>query len=318
MSSNNSYLETKHFDSPSEFLDYLQPRNPRWLPSDADSIPWVFRGQRRSEWGLIPSAMRTDWFDEFKSQKREHLKRLIQDNIRSDEFRSNHDMLLEMLLQVAAEWQAVEEFVNLADQVGHPIPDDNRWGREPFSLQNLIKEFNMDYRPDKGYPTSPAGIEYSLAQHHGVPTRALDWTFLPFVASFFAAEEAVKANETLDFDIAVWSINYVELNSTDLEIVTQRRAKISFLHAQSGLFIYDRDSNTHYLKFGCWRTFEKALEDSTATTISPILRKVTLPAVEANELLRLLSAENITRAHIMPTYDNVTETLKLRRRLIGS
>ena len=48
----------------------------------------------------------------------------------------------------------------------------------------------------------------ALAQHHGLPTRLLDWTYSPLVAAHFALTELESYNE----DGVIWALNYVELN----------------------------------------------------------------------------------------------------------
>jgi hypothetical protein len=320
-------VQIKNCQTVDEFLDFLNIANPIWLPGHELTSSWVFRGQRKSAWTLLPRAFRKckeenegdcedvekEWFRDFKDEQVDKINDLIRDKA------TVTPRLFELILQMAAEWKILEEFVDLADDVGHAIPEDGRMARGRYSLKTVIDELS----PPSFIGALPESIELSLAQHHGIPTRLIDWTTMPYAAAFFAAEQALTNESDLasQYQIAVWAINTAYIDSdpfdyskaTDLRVVRQRRGKISYLHAQGGLFIYDLMANKYFIEHEIWRSFEEAIRARNPVPKERILRKVTLPATLAANLLHKLLVQSKTRAHLMPTYDNITYTLRLNR-----
>jgi len=87
------------------------------------------------------------------------------------------------------------------DRLGGTHPPHSKSDLEEHILRNFIRYS----RPHLG--TDPVNDWEQLvsAQHHGVPTRLLDWTYSPLVAAFFAT----RANKTREeHDRAVWRLDW--------------------------------------------------------------------------------------------------------------
>ncbi len=103
--------------------------------------------------------------------------------------------------------------------------------------------------------------------------------------------------------IAVWALHSGHLLFDRTWVPYEvPRSQIGFLHAQSGLFTYHRSADVYFVQHGTW----PRLEDRCSETF---LTKMLLPSHEADELIRLLFAENVSRVHLMPTLDNIRKTL---------
>jgi hypothetical protein len=159
----------------------------------------------------------------------------------------------------------------------------------------------------------------AVAQHHGVPTRLLDFSYDPNVAAYFAAENPPTAAE----EIAVWCVDLelIALAAKDLhcqlEIVTVPKVRNRNLAAQKALFLLDLD-----VALGRYAAFESSIAEHirSGAQVGRVpegscgVRKFCLPTSECGTLLDLLERLGVDRAHLMPSFDGVVRELESRRR----
>jgi len=83
------------------------------------------------------------------------------------------------------------------------IPSDD-WRKRELKMYHMFRERLLILCPGMYDNWEPIDI-LSLMQHHGIPTRLLDFTYSPLIASYFALHDARG-------DSAIWVIDINHLN----------------------------------------------------------------------------------------------------------
>jgi hypothetical protein len=199
-----------------------------------------------------------------------------------------------------------------------------RLGGDTELERQLMRAFRK-YAAQDAVPHDTDWDWLALGQHHGLPTRLLDWTYSPYVALHFATQNVGK----YDRDGEVWCVDYVRAhellpaklrdalahegaNVFTTELLAEAAPELGDLEGEFLLFVeppsFDERIVNQYALFSVVTPAETRIEEWIARH-EKLARRVVIPGELKWEVRDKLDQANITERVLFPGLDGISRWL---------
>lgn len=257
---------------------------------------YIFRGESSSNNKLIPSVLR---FDNMKNVC--ELSGLISPDIG----------IQSELDQINCEEMILIKFYGKCDDKGLKVPSIERL--RPHNIPaGFYQDFNNKWIPNDFFELA------GLAQHYGIPTRLLDWSFNIFIAIYFALKGATTGDEYC----SIWAYNYdgfrqyYHTRPNKLAVIVPEYSQNPNLKAQQGVFTHwqmpkhkEDLVNKPVDRRSLDEQFEDQIRADETADYSKVFYKLNIPTKFSKEIYKYLSVIGYDGSTLFPGYNGVARSM---------
>jgi len=205
------------------------------------------------------------------------------------------------------------------------VPSMYRCEVKPDYEREMIRDFKIKSTLDRDHIPKNDIDWLFLAQHHGLPTRILDWSENPLVALFFAVENFDNKKDGEIFVINAWTLNLASDDPIQSAPITEDKRFEKYV-----LDLADPDSRKPKAKcpmaFRPSSSFKRSAAQSGVFTIHGTdragidlmglkgqgLAKLTIASAAKLKIFSELNEMNITRGTMFGDLDSIAMAIRFK------